>query len=124
MAEGFARHIGSDFIEAYSAGTHHSGVMSEHTIAAMEEKGIDISRQYSKGLSDVPFMEMDYVVTLGCRPADQLCPVDYPGEKIDWAIEDPIGHSSTIFREVRENIESRVTELLEAIWKNQKSESS
>ena len=122
MAEGFASHYGGDFVEAYSAGTHHTGVVSRHAAAAMMEKGVDISRQYSKGIEDVPFMEMDYVVTMGCCSADQLCPVAYRGDKIDWPIEDPVGHSAMIFERVRDDIEERVKKLLEQIWKGQKQQ--
>lgn len=124
MAEGFARHYGEDFVESYSAGTHHTGQVSERAIEVMAEQGIDISRQYSKGLSDVPFMEMDYVVTMGCCSADELCPVAYRGDKIDWPIEDPIGHSSLIFRRVRDDIEDRVKGLLEEIWRGEKRQES
>lgn len=124
MAEGFARHHGSDLIEAYSAGTHHTGQVSRQAIAVMGEKGIDITRQYSKGLEDVPLLEMDYVITLGCCSADELCPVAYRGGKIDWPIEDPIGHSSMIFERVRDDIEIRVNQLLERIWKGTKRKES
>lgn len=124
MAEGFARHHGSDLIEPYSAGTHHTGQVSERATAVMKEKGIDITRQYSKGLDDVPLMEMDYVVTMGCCSADDLCPVAYRGDKIDWLIEDPIGHSTMIFNRVRDDIEVRIKQLLEQIWKGQKRKES
>ncbi|MBI4721051.1 MAG: arsenate reductase ArsC [Chitinivibrionia bacterium] len=117
MAEGFARHIAGDLVEPYSAGTNHSGVLSKDACAAMEEIGIDISRQYSKGLGDVPLDEMDYVVTMGCCSASQLCPVTYAGEKIDWPIEDPVGRPMDVFRRVRDDIESRVRQLLETIWR-------
>jgi arsenate reductase len=117
MAEGFARSIAGDLVEPYSAGTNHTGEVSRQAMAAMEERGIDISRQYSKGLGDVPLLEMDYVVTMGCCSANELCPVTYAGNKIDWPIEDPIGRPIDVFRRVRDDIERRVRELLETIWK-------
>ncbi len=117
MAEGFARHIAGDFVEPYSAGTNHSGEVSKQAIAVMEERGIDISLQHSKGLGEVPLDQMDYVVTMGCCSANELCPVTYAGEKIDWPVEDPVGRPADVFRRVRDDIERKVRQLLETIWK-------
>jgi arsenate reductase len=115
MAEGFARTLGGDFVEPYSAGTHHTGLVSKETISVMREKGIDISEQYSKGLEDVPLEEMDVVVSMGCSPADELCPVTYLGAKIDWRVEDPIGQPMRAFRKTRDDIEEKVKDLLQTI---------
>lgn len=117
MAEGFARHIGGDFVEPYSAGTHPTGLVADEAIEVMKEKGIDISAHYSKGLDAVPIDEMDYVVTMGCCLPESVCPVTYVGEKVEWDIEDPIGKPIEVFRRVRDDIERRVRNLLEEIWK-------
>jgi arsenate reductase len=117
MAEGFARSMGSDLVEAYSAGISHTGVLSEKTITAMEEKGIDISGQRSKGLEDVPLLDMDYIVNMATPSADDICPPSYKGEKLVWRVLDPIGESREYFKSVRDDIERRVKELLESIWK-------
>lgn len=117
MAEGFARSMGSDLVEAFSAGTHHTGVVSEKAIAAMEERGIDISRQRSKGLDEVPLLDMDYIVNMATSSADDVCPPQYSGEKLVWKVLDPIGESQECFYSVRDDIEKRVKELLQSIWK-------
>lgn len=117
MAEGFARSMGSDLVEAYSAGINHTGMVSEKTIAAMEDKGIDISQQRSKGLSDVPLLEMDYIVNMATSSADDVCPPSYKGERLVWRVLDPIGESNEYFESVRDDIERRVKGLLEMIWK-------
>ena len=62
MAEGFGREHGSDVLEVFSAGLQPTGVVSEDAIVAMEEKGIDIKQQSSKGLDDVPLGDMDFAV--------------------------------------------------------------
>jgi arsenate reductase (thioredoxin) len=72
MAEGWARHLKSDVIEAYSAGTEPKGV-DPKAVKAMTEVGIDISTYKSKSVLDLPDMEFDYVVTL-CDDAQQACP--------------------------------------------------
>jgi len=73
MAEGWARHLKGEEIEAYSAGVEPHG-MNERAIRAMREAGVDISGQSSKHvdtLSDVPF---DFVMTV-CGHANETCPV-------------------------------------------------
>jgi arsenate reductase len=117
MAEGYARHIAGDFVEPYSAGTNPTGLISTDAIAVMEEKGIDISNQYSKGLKAVPIDGMDFVVTMGCCSPDSICPVTYAGAKVAWDVEDPIGKSHEVFLRVRDDIENKVKKFLEKIWK-------
>jgi len=72
MAEGWARHLKGDVIEAYSAGIEPKGV-DPRAVKAMAEAGIDISRQQSKSTVDLGDLEFDYVITL-CDDAQQSCP--------------------------------------------------
>jgi arsenate reductase (thioredoxin) len=72
MAEGFARHLKGDVIEAYSAGTGPKGV-DPRTVKTMAEAGIDISTYKSKSINNLPDIEFDYVITL-CDDAAQTCP--------------------------------------------------
>jgi arsenate reductase len=72
MAEGWARNLKGDVIEAYSAGVEPKAVDSR-AIRAMAEAGIDISRQRSKSVADLGDLEFDYVITL-CDDAQQSCP--------------------------------------------------
>lgn len=73
MAEGWAQHLKSDVIDAYSAGVRPIGV-SSRAIKVMAEKGVDISKQISKHIDDLPGVDFDYVVTL-CNNAAENCPV-------------------------------------------------
>ncbi|MGQ9654347.1 MAG: arsenate reductase ArsC [Thermodesulfobacteriota bacterium] len=73
MAEGWARNILGDTMEAYSAGTAPAGV-DPRAIKAMAEVGIDISDQKSKHVEELAGLEFDYVITL-CDQAQQSCPV-------------------------------------------------
>ncbi|MHC4362896.1 MAG: arsenate reductase ArsC, partial [Planctomycetota bacterium] len=76
MAEGWARHLKGDLIEAFSAGIRPIGV-SSRAIKAMAEAGVDISTQVSNHISDFGGIDFDYVVTL-CDNAKEQCPV-FPG---------------------------------------------
>lgn len=77
MAEGWARHLKGDVIEAWSAGTDPHG-MNQRAITAMREVGVDISSQSSKHVDSLSNISFDYVVTV-CGHADENCPV-FPGQ--------------------------------------------
>ncbi len=120
MAEGFARQLGHGKIEAYSAGMEPSR-LNPFAVTAMREKGIDISHQQSKTFNEDLARRMDVVVTV-CGNADERCPV-LPSEvqKLHWPLEDPAPAKGTdaeilaTFREVREQIEMRVRELVQGL---------
>lgn len=117
MAEGFARELGSDVIEAYSAGLHPTGVVSEDAILIMEEHGIDISRQHSNGIDEIPLGEIDIVASMTGFPGSEYLPADFRGRVIDWDVDDPIGRPLPTFRRVCGEIEGKVKDLLEEIRK-------
>jgi arsenate reductase len=73
MAEGWARALKGDSIEAYSAGIEKHG-MNPCALKVMAEAGVDISKQYSKTMAEIGPVEFDYVVTV-CGHADENCPV-------------------------------------------------
>ncbi len=77
MAEGWARHLRGDRIEAYSAGLETHG-LNPNAVRVMAEAGVDIAGQRSKTLEDVGDVPLDYVVTV-CSHAHETCPV-FPGE--------------------------------------------
>jgi protein-tyrosine-phosphatase len=111
MAEGFARASGPPDLIVYSAGSHPAGFVAREAIESMKEKGIDLSAHHSKGLRDVPLMEYDYVVTMGCGDA---CPWVPAKKRLDWKIPDPIGRGADFFRSVRDDLEIKVRNLLKS----------
>jgi arsenate reductase (thioredoxin) len=115
MAEGFARTLGGDAFEIYSAGTNPTGFVSEDAIEIMRELKIDISRQRSDGLAAVPVADMDIVVSMAPVPARKLVPRGFAGVAIDWKVQDPVGKSLTVFRRVRDEIHVRVTDLIDQV---------
>ena len=109
MAEGFARQLGRGILEAYSAGSKPSGVVNPEAVKAMQEVGIDISAQQSKGFNQLPVKEFDYVITLGCR---DVCPFVAAKKHIEWQIADPKGKNADEFRKTRDEIRSKIKELI------------
>jgi arsenate reductase (thioredoxin) len=73
MAEGWARHLKGDVIEAYSAGIEIHG-LNPYAVKVMNEVGVDISRNTSKLVSSLKGIEFDYVVTV-CGHANETCPI-------------------------------------------------
>ena len=73
MAEGWARRLKGDQIEAYSAGIETHG-LNPDAVRVMAEAGVDISGHRSKHVSEIRGVEFDYVVTV-CDHAHESCPV-------------------------------------------------
>lgn len=109
MAEGFARALGQDLVEVFSAGSKASGQLNPDAVKVMAEVGVDISGHRSKGFRDLPFERFDWVVTMGC--GDQ-CPFVPGEERADWKIRDPKGRGLEFFREVREDIRDKVEHMI------------
>lgn len=120
IAEGWARHLGGDFVVVQSAGIEAHG-KNPRAIDVMRESGIDISGQESVIVDDGMLRDADVVVTV-CGHADEQCPVLPPGTtKLHWPLTDPARATGTEeqivaeFQATRDEIESRVSELLELI---------
>jgi arsenate reductase len=77
MAEGWARHLKGDQIEAHSAGIAAHG-LNPDAVRVMAEAGVDISGQRSKRIDELGNANFDYVVTV-CAHANDSCPV-FPGK--------------------------------------------
>jgi len=88
MAEGWARHIHGDTVEAYSAGTHTHG-LNPNAVRVMGESGVDISAHISKTIAELPSIPFDLVVTV-CGAAHESCPI-FPGAKrtVHVGFDDP-----------------------------------
>jgi arsenate reductase len=112
MAEGFAKKLGQGKIEAKSAGSNPSGMVDKMAIKVMNEKGIDISGQKSKGFDDLKEKKFDYVITMGCG---DVCPFVPAKHRIEWDIPDPKGKSIEIFGPVRDEIERKVKEFIDEL---------
>jgi arsenate reductase len=110
MAEAFARLYGG--VEAYSAGSRPSGRVNPKAIAAMQELGYDLSVHQSKSLDDLPDVEFDAAITMGC--GDE-CPLLKTGRREDWGIPDPKELPPEEFGKIRDLIGAKVRALLDSL---------
>lgn len=119
MAEGWARHLKSDSIEAYSAGINVHG-LNRVAVNVMAEAGVNIAQYRSKSLHDLGRVQFDYVVTV-CTHADEQCPV-FPGPArvIHVPFDDPPALAANlcdeeaamnVYRRVRDEIRAFVEDL-------------
>ncbi len=120
MAEGLARHLGKEKIEAHSAGIEPKG-LNPLAVTAMDEMGMDIRGQQSKGIDDDLILGMDWVVTV-CGNAEDRCPV-LPGSvrRLHWPLEDPAAAEGeefdrlVVFKKVRDELQVRLRDFLAEI---------
>ncbi|MBU1317940.1 MAG: arsenate reductase ArsC [candidate division Zixibacteria bacterium] len=123
MAEGWAKSLKGELIDAYSAGIETHG-LNPNAVRVMKEAGVDISGHRSKRLDEVLHIPFDYVITV-CDDAGENCPV-FPGESkvVHKGFDDPprlakstsseeeaLGH----YRRVRDEIRAFVEQLPEAL---------
>ncbi len=111
MAEGFANKFGKDKIVASSAGNKPADKVNPIVVQAMAEKGIDISANKPKLISYNIAQQADLIVTMGCNNLG-ICPGPFFMPTIDWKLEDPKGKPIEIVRQIRDEIEIRVKELI------------
>ena len=112
MAQGFAETFGKGRVEVYSAGSRPSSHINPLTIEVMKEKDIDLSNRRPKGLNDLPPVEMDYLITMGC---EKTCPAVLAKKIIEWQIPDPKGEPIDEVRRIRDVLEAKVKTLLEEV---------
>ncbi len=77
MAEGWARHLKGDVLNAYSAGIETHG-LNPNAVKVMDEAGVDISNHKSENVTDLLDIPFDYVITV-CGHANEHCPL-FPGK--------------------------------------------
>ena len=115
IAAGFMRSIGGDRVKVFSAGSAPSDGLNATAVAVMDEVGIDISTAHPQLWTMEMLDSVDVVITMGCGDA---CPF-IPGKKyIDWPLTDPAGKEISVVREIRDEIKSRVVELLADLTSN------
>ena len=109
MAAAFARSIGEKNVVVHSAGSEPGEALNPAVVTAMREKGVDISNESPRKLTDEMGRNADVIVTMGCGDA---CPV-YPGKRyFDWELTDPAGRNIEEVRLIRDEIEHRVRNLI------------
>jgi arsenate reductase (thioredoxin) len=112
MAAALLDHHAKGQVHGRSAGSAPADQINPAVTAAMDEWGIDLSKEFPKPLTDEFVQAADVVITMGCGDA---CPI-YPGKRYeDWELDDPAGqdleHVRPIRDEIRERIENLIAEL-------------
>ncbi len=109
MAAGFLRHLAGDRIDVFSAGSDPADIVNAAAVAAMGEKGIDITGAAPQRWTDDMARAADVIVSMGC--GDE-CPV-FPGtRRLDWELADPAGRGLEAVRPIRDAIEQLVIGLI------------
>jgi len=112
MAEAFTNHLAGDRLKAYSAGTAPSDEVNPVVVEVMQEKGIDISRNEPKPLTEEMIQKADKIVVMGCG-AEWSCPAPLLERVSDWNLEDPKDKPIENVRQIRDEIEERVRKLID-----------
>ena len=114
MAEGFFNKFAPEGYKAISAGTKPVSQINPVAVDVMREVGIDISNQKSKDITEDMMRNSTKIVNMGCMEKG-ACPTLLLHNVVDWKTEDPKGKSTEKTREIRDQIEQRVMELVAAL---------
>ncbi len=125
MAQGWARALKGDVMDAYSAGIETHG-LNPKAVKVMAEAGVDISGHQSQCVDDLMDIPFDYVVTV-CGHAHETCPM-FPGPAtvVHVGFDDPPALAAnaateeealTHYRRIRDEIRAFVESLPEALTK-------
>ncbi len=118
IAQAFFNKYAPKGYKAISAGTKPISEINPLAIKAMEEVGVDISSQKSKDITEDMMRNSSHIVNMGCMEKES-CPTLFLHNLLDWHIEDPKGKSIEKVREIRDEIEQRVKELVANLQTNQ-----
>lgn len=109
MAAALLDHHAEGRVLVRSGGSAPGERINPAVATAMEEIGLDLSKEFPKPVTDEAVRAADVVITMGCG---DVCPI-YPGKRYeDWALEDPAGKSVEQVRPIRNEIDRRVLALL------------
>ena len=101
-----------DSVEIVTGGTHPADGVHDEVVAVMQDHEIDLSDRVPREVSTTELESCDVVATMGCST------LELDAEEIDvrdWALTDPDGQDLDQVREIRNNIEQRVTDLFDEV---------
>jgi len=112
MAAALLDHHAHGRVQVRSAGSAPASEINPAVRAAMDEIGLDLSKEFPKKLTDDAVQAADVVITMGCGDA---CPV-YPGKRyLTWELPDPAGKGVDAVRPIRDEIDRRVRDLVQLL---------
>jgi protein-tyrosine-phosphatase len=116
MAAGLVELRSDGRIHVRSAGSDPGDRINPAVVEAMDELGVDLSKEFPKSLTDEAVDAADVVITMGCGDA---CPI-YPGKRYeDWELDDPAGQDVATVRRIRDEIDARVQRLVAELLPDQ-----
>ena len=114
MAEGFFKKYAPKGWSAMSGGTSPKSYVNPIAIQVMQEVGIDISNHESKMITEDQIRAAELKVNMGCMDTTK-CPSFMLGNYVDWGIEDPKNKPIEKVREIRDQIDAKVKELVKGL---------
>ena len=109
IAAALTEHLAPGKIHVRSAGSAPSGELNPLAVDVLAERGIALTEAYPKPLTDTVLHAADIIITMGCG---DTCPI-FPGKRYeDWDVADPDGKTVDEVRDIRDDIQGRVTTLL------------
>lgn len=102
-------HYGGGRVTVRSAGSAPGDAINPAVAQVLAERGLDVSKEFPKPLTDDAVRAADVVITMGCGDA---CPVFLGKRYLDWELPDPAGKSVDEVRPIVDDIERRVRDLL------------
>ncbi len=114
MAEGFFNKYAPEGFKAIRAGTKPVSEINPVAIEAMAEVGVNISNQKSKDITEDMMRNSFTTVNMGCMDRES-CPILFLPNVLDWNLEDPKGKSIEKVREIRDEIDRKVRELVASL---------
>lgn len=112
MAAAFARELGAEHVNVYSAGSAPGEQLNPAVVAAMAEVGLDISSESPRRMTDEMVRDANVIVTMGCGDA---CPYYADKRYEDWELDDPAGQDLAFVRGVRDEIYEHVRALIDEL---------
>ncbi|MYL69193.1 low molecular weight phosphatase family protein [Halorubrum distributum] len=104
-----------DSVEIITGGTHPADSVHDEVVAVMQDHEIDLSDRVPREVSTTELESCDVVATMGCSTLE----LDAEGVDVrDWALTDPDGQDLDQVREIRNDIEQRVTDLFDEVHAN------
>ena len=117
MAEGFFKKYAPKGHKVISAGTVPTSQINPIAVEVMKEVGIDIGNQKPKDLTEDMMRNATAIINMGCMD-DRFCPALFLPKVIDWGIEDPKDKPIEKVRQIRDEIEKRVLEIIDSTKDN------
>ncbi|AGN01093.1 protein-tyrosine-phosphatase [Salinarchaeum sp. Harcht-Bsk1] len=119
MSTAFAEHERErrgleDAVEILTGGTHPADRVHDEVVDAMADAGFDVADRTPREITSEELRSCDHVATMGCSTLD-VGKVDDTVNVRDWALEDPDGKDPERVREIRDEVEERVSEMFDEI---------